>query len=644
METMGFNLQGNLKLNLDKQGVENDLRNLQANPDGSLLGVNSGSGSNVPMFESLVTLNETIQDVTRSFKALLNDMKGYGNGSGGGSSGFGGGNPDDPSQRRNIFNFNPTTGKVITGALGVGSTALGIYQGTQAYQRSMLRGDFLGAEVNGWNSAGGALSGIGGSILSLGTGLMATPAGIPLMLLGGLISGGGLIANAIGSKKQTEKESADIYSETMPVMESLYAAYGNKSSLKGKSGSESAAIIQGLYGNVVNKNIGTGLSDQDYVSKISNLVNSGFTLEQAEKKVTTAARLGNNTNTDADSILSVMGLAARYGDKNATDIEKIYGNRSKMGFTDTQFSELLDGIEGALQSGISKGFSADITGIMSTVASLYSASGNNVFWSGKDGLQAAQTLGQGLANGRNLNDVNDVMLYQAVNGSLSDAQLKSELGESYVAGDRMTNIRTYMSRGQMSASVLQKYIQKLKTIYGNDSASIIEELKKTGLSDDRAAQLYNMSGKLGTVALDNLNDIDTYTTGTMAQADAQNTANRVSTTGANAEKNRAKVLDEATYKAKEQAEDNRYKPIDYEFRTHIQRVNEYGRYDEYDNDYQKKYQSAMNTLIQNGQINPEVLDKEAGLFVKATSEAQMQDAINRLVKLLEDGITVTNGN
>lgn len=358
-------------------------------------------------------------------------------------------------------------------------------------------------------------------------------------------------------------------------------------------------------------------------------------LEGAIKLVQNAGRIHKGTGADFGSTSMLLGEINRYGG-NINDVYRTINSSQSLGFTDGQMQELIEGLQESVSTGISKGFMVSTKDLTNTLAAFTNATTkdgkNDPFWSGKAGLDKVKSLSQGVANATDLGSVNDVLLYQAVN-AINDNTLKSELGNSYVKGDRLTNIRTLMSRGKISPTIAKEYLSKLKSIYGNDSASIIEDLTSVMGSRDAAAQFYNM----------NISDANLYKgpeeynimkysfeTGSTESQDAQNFANRQSTTGQQGYDNITKLVPSDWEQIRrENAKGN----FVYNYEKLLEGIdsrNFTNEEDPYKQTLNWRYQGLVDKYITSG-LNPEFANKA----IESYKAGDLEKAINRLTTVLE---------
>lgn len=548
---MAGNMEANVKINVvaNTQQFDSQMQSSMINAakhgaitDNGLASVpgEKANGNLSTLNETFTTLNDVMNQVLANFKVFNDRLKGAnGNGNGGGN-GFGN---DDVSGDNNIFKKMGGLKGAISGVVGAAGTGVAIYQGYNAYQRQMMHGNWLDAKVTGIDTTSNALSSIGGSMTMLGlsTGLA------PLALIGGLLSLGGVVGKGISSYQQKENDEYRMFADNYTTFDQLQVGYDTRN--KGKRNSsgwkENTSSGFELYKNYIANNKELGLEDTEYMSLLSSMsryTSNGFIGNSA---VVDSAKLARVTNGNASSIADTMGYLLRYSG-NANILQTAYSNSSKMGFSDTQFDELMSGIRSSMEKGVSKGFATNITAIMETAASFSNASGSNTFWSGEQAIKRVETFRDAMSNSKNLDSVNDVAMYKAVAGLGID--LKSELGDSYT-GNKILDTRAYLERGNITPAFLNKVMDNLKGYYGNDSTALVTSLEQMGFSSNEAAQFYNMwkNGGISSVGLNNA-QLDAFTSATTQEIDVKNALTRETTVKGNLEEQLGKIIDTKTFK------------------------------------------------------------------------------------------------
>ncbi len=494
METMEFDVTGNLRFNT-QQGI-NDIKNVTDNLKNSGLdGIGGVQGDKLMnnLAFNLQGLNDVLNQVMSNFKVFndqLKNNKAINQSTTPGST-------DDVSGENNIFKrFGGNVKSGISTTLGITGIGLGAYQGYQAYQRQMMRGNWLDAGVTGLNTASGVLSGFGSSMMGAGTALMGTPLGIPLALVGGLLSLGSQVVKGVSAKKETENEAYRMYSENFDRFDKFNIAYGKSNiyeknsdgTIKYKTYDEqSKAAATATLQMVKARNIATGLSDADFIDDVNKLARYGFNKTDIEQVVQRSAYAANWTNADKDSIENLVGLYQKYGNNGLNTLNSLFANKGKGGFTDVQFDELIQGITNAMEKGISKGFVVNTNNMLKSQEALKVASEGekfSAFWSGSEGQKRIETFANAMGGAKGLNSVEDVIMYRAASEVLG----KDKNG--------IQDVRQYLEQGNFDEKYLQNLNSQLTKYYGNDENSWVAALEKMGFSTTLARQYYNMRGKI----------------------------------------------------------------------------------------------------------------------------------------------------
>ena len=382
--------------------------------------------------EKFLTLNEMINSVIGSFKVFTDKLKDFPEHGGGG--GGGGGNPLPPNPGDG-HNQNPFFSKQVFGKyMSNGVTALGygssIYEGFNAYRIRELQGDFRGAEVGGYRTAGNSMKSIGGSLLMTGNG--------GLMAAGGLLMIGGLISNLIASGKEVENaEDNKFLNDYAKNYNSLRLAYGDekkvpyinyddiyykteyKDNIPYVKGRDYSAIVNTYKGelladDILSLNKGLGLKDSEFLSLVAKQREYGVTdIDQAAKNVKDIANLSLATNGNTEVFSSVLGEMNKFskGELNTTGL---YQSAMASGLAPTQFQEFLEGLSTAVERGVASGNKVVVEDIGNTIQWLGNINNNDVNWTGARGSDAYNTLSSNLKNSVDLQSPEQIMAFKAL--------------------------------------------------------------------------------------------------------------------------------------------------------------------------------------------------------------------------------------
>lgn len=330
-----------------------------------------------------------------------------------------------------------------------------------------LRGDVGGFAINGLNN-------IGTAALNANT-LAKLGGGTPSKLLAGLGIGAIVAALAAGTVKQLEGN----YEDALPGIDTVLSNFGgDAAATRGAKGNANYGLS--LWTDLVSKNRGTGLSNDEFVSLVGNLGAYGINdVSRAGDIAAQSSKWSRYTGVDSSSALNFAGLIERYGGNGTEALSSAYAASRASGLGKNQFGEFLTGLQSVIENGISRGFVKSADDVASQLTMLANLSGNSDLWKGQQGANRYNTMVSAMENNTSLSTASSLLMFKAV-------QQSGTYG-SWV------DVLSGMEKGDLSESFLTNLRSNVNTAYGGDRASMISSYKEMfGLNWTGATDVYNM--------------------------------------------------------------------------------------------------------------------------------------------------------
>lgn len=357
-----------------------------------------------------------------------------------------------------------------------------------------------------------------GSVIGGAIGSAGGPAGTLVGRLAGKALGDATksasdsISSAVGSSKDakiTEQEhQAQIYQQKLPALEKSLVYFGKTSD----DSITNRYAMEKLNTFWTEKAHNTGISTEDFVSLANSLAQYGVTSkEKAGNIAHEAATMARYTGTDVDAVLDFMGGRARFGSKDTQkDVERAYAYSQASGLGKGQFGEFLDGLQGAVEQGIAKGYTASTEDISKQMLMFSKLSGGDEAWEGKYGFQKLSQINNGLSGATSLSTSSQILAYQAMRGIVgqTDQDGKVVKGGAYLEGQDVLNTLSLMEAG-LNVKSFKAISSAMNNTYGNDALSQVAAWKElSGLNYTGAMKLYQManSGELDNLSPDEIQD------------------------------------------------------------------------------------------------------------------------------------------
>lgn len=353
-----------------------------------------------------------------------------------------------------------------------------------------------GISAAGSGSASGmvssAVQGAGGvtKLLSaLGLGATATGA-----ILGGLALAGGV---AVGIDKTSK-----VWEESMDGAVQNNTLYNrNRFNL---SASQNSEYLRNRYNRLSDLRRGTQYTTDEAVELQNAIAKYGFTEENVDDATSAILYAQHNTGANRDTLSRLVGMQNLYGYNGAMAVQNAYQGLKDSGMTDARFDEFLDGVQKAMEEGISKGFVGSVEDIVNNVSLFSKLSGGATIWSGSAGADRVQKISSGFGSAVNLNSMNDMMMYgaaQGVVGTLTESDYNDLASKSYISVNMLKNdpsltARLIMEQGSNGAfftPMLKNYIQNVRSQYADMPEYELQTyMKSFGLNTTVAAQLQSL--------------------------------------------------------------------------------------------------------------------------------------------------------
>lgn len=381
-------------------------------------------------------------------------------------------------------------------AAGYEQEASGIRKQTRA-----LTGDTFGMkaeEIRGnenvaksWTSVLPVLGTLGGTLL--GNSLLGSFVGTGLKGITDSVIGG--VANKASAENDYNRAKAELYKQPLENLEKSMVYYD----MPRNSSKENRVVLDTLHTFWKNKANDTGLSTDDFTYYANSLSQYGnMTKERAGNITHNAGILSRFLGTDIDKLLNFMGERVRFGSENTKDeLKKAYFYSQESGLGKGQFEEFLDGLQSAVEQGISKGYIASTEDISKQMLMFSKLSNGNDAWEGKYGFQKLSQINSGLANATSLSNSGQILAYQAMRGIVGTKSDSGKIlkGGAYIDGQDALNTLSLMESG-LNPDSFRAISKNMKNMYGNDVIGQVAAWKElTGLNYTGAMQLYEMSNQ-----------------------------------------------------------------------------------------------------------------------------------------------------
>lgn len=330
-----------------------------------------------------------------------------------------------------------------------------------------LRGDVSGFVTNG-------LTAFGNSALDKNS--LLNGGSNPSKLLAGLGVGAIVSALAAGTIKELEGN----YEDALPSIDTVLTNFGGDGANL-RSADVNSAYGIALWTELTNKNKGTGLSNEDFVSLVGNLGSYGINdITRAGDIAAQSAKWSRYTGVDSSTALNFAGLVERYGGNGTDALSTAYAASRASGLEKNQFGEFLTGLQSVIENGISRGFVKSADDVASQLTLLANISGNSDVWKGQQGASRYNQMASGMAANASLSTSSSLLLYKAIQESGTYA--------SY------TDVLSQMESGDVGDyDFLKKLQQNVSTAYSGDRESMIASYKDIfGLNWTGAIQIYDM--------------------------------------------------------------------------------------------------------------------------------------------------------
>lgn len=331
-----------------------------------------------------------------------------------------------------------------------------------------LRGDVGGLAVYGLND-------IGNAAFNGSAALAKNGATTSSKLLSGIGIGAIVAALAAGTIKQIEGN----YEDALPGIDSVLSIFGGDN-INSRSAVTNSNYGLSLWTDLVGKNRGTGLSNDEFVSLVGNLGAYGINdISRAGDIAAQSAKWSRYTGVDSGSALSFAGMIERYGGNGTDALSSAYAASRASGLEKNQFGEFLNGLQSVIENGISRGFVKSADDVASQLTLLANLSGNSDLWKGQQGADRYNTMVSSLAQNTSLSTSSSLLLYKAVQNTTGD--------NSWV------DVLSAMESGNIDESFLSNLRGTVSGAYGGDRESMVSAYKDIfGLNWTGASQIYDM--------------------------------------------------------------------------------------------------------------------------------------------------------
>lgn len=385
----------------------------------------------------------------------------------------------------------------------VGTAALAAVNGMIAYDTGSIRvkmaeykGDYFGSEIAKNNRTAGAVT-AGTSFIPALTGIVGTIFGQPLVG----VAIGKAIQGAVDSVVKTGTENKNVHIEEQQLLSDSYKArlkltdeslamYGGDGIIR-NSARTNAGFSNAISAAFLGRSMGTGMELDEFQSLANQFSRYGVTDYYKAGDLARASALTQSfTGADATDFL---GLQSRLG-KNSTgaiaSMNAAYSASLASGLGKGQFSEFLNGLQSAVEDGISNGFIRSTEDVSKTMVMFSKLSGNDPTLQGENGFRFLRQMDNGLKNATNLSSTSHLMAFQALRGLNDGTQ-----GVAHIEGQDALNTLAYMEGGlnQKNFGAISK---RFKAQYGDDVMENILAIKDLyGLNYNGAMKVYEMQNR-----------------------------------------------------------------------------------------------------------------------------------------------------
>lgn len=326
-----------------------------------------------------------------------------------------------------------------------------------------------------FNAAGSAGGGLGSLLSGVGLG----GAGLALMIGAGAIAGVDKLAQP--------------YKKLISTNVNLQALYGS-----GEGEATNNAEMRSRNNRIANaikedKNI---FGREDYLSVMQNLAAYGLDDKNGLGSARDILNWQHNSGADRNALMSVAGLAERFGGDSESALKSAYQGLQAGGMNIGQFTEFLNGIERVMEEGVSKGFTKSAEEVSADLSVLAKLSDGDKAWQGQYGLERISKISNSLESSTALNSVTNIINYNATNAlrqSMSQEELSEYLGGNVSSDSRIANMQI-MEKG-FSTKLLPYLFNSYGEMYGNDFERTGAFMQGLGLNATEATKFNDMYNK-----------------------------------------------------------------------------------------------------------------------------------------------------
>ena len=314
----------------------------------------------------------------------------------------------------------------------------------------------------------------------------------------------GTVAVIAGTALKVADVTAQKYEKALPGIDSLLQVYGSDNQNKGSS-RLNANVGLDLRNELLDYNKGTGLSNEDFISYSTQLGRYGIDDVKKGGQITQdAAFWSRYTGMRMESALGFMGTVERLGGDGRKTLDEVYGNAIASGIDKNQFPEFLDGVQRAIETGVSQGFIRSAKDVSESLSLLSRLSGGDPTWQGEYGVQRYNQMVSGMANNTSLNSTASMIMYRAANNMVEAKGAKDLLGQNKFLQDNganWINTMAYIEKGDLSGEFLSNLKKVVDANFGDNTASKVLTYKEQfGLNYQGAIEFYKALEKLGSGA------------------------------------------------------------------------------------------------------------------------------------------------
>ena len=305
---------------------------------------------------------------------------------------------------------------------------------------AMANGDYLGADVGVLEGRSNIAQNLGGSVFGAGMTLGATPAGVPLMLTGGVLSILGTIGNILAGDKRADIAEGSAYERSLTHTGALNRRYA-----QGGAWEDNASRTSELLEKAAKYAEGTNMSAYDIVDIATQMSQYGAgTGELALKQASEVAARANATGVDAATVQNLLGTAYRYGDRSDV-LGYASQARQAAGMTKAQDKEFLMALQGVIEEGIAGGYVKSVEDVSKTMTMFARLSNNNPLWQGAQGASRLRQMDSAISGATGLQSTSDMIVVTAAQAILDNPNLseeeKNKFFETYDKNGKRTGSR-----------------------------------------------------------------------------------------------------------------------------------------------------------------------------------------------------------